>query len=486
MESLIKAVSKIDDGYKFEKGIGCTYSVDEGAFRALAKHLGIYYDADKLKDFEEGKLFRLYAQQGHIPFAHNAITAVNPKMGVLHAKVYCMKFTKEKELPKYKVVVASANLTNADELNVYASFTGEIQGNGNNKFGNSVADFFEKHFENDGFTSLIDELRTVGFGEDCEFIDVCKETFEDIKKEGLKKVISPFLGIDLPETIIISRPDQFDMYADKYNNSQCRVLCADVYGSDNSGGKAPLPLLLHAKAYITEMNVYLGSANATKRAFDNNIEALVRIPKSDAKYLTEETWITDHTADGINVTEAQNQRQFDRDCMQITAGFSADENYYVFSAVPSGYALTLNGKRKTCNAVFERKIASAHTITLKIEDEHDHKCEIILLVSGKPLSVNADKISRDCEETLIKELFGGTAAPTDGSREKMSGKASGSQQMPKPVTLVGKLREIKNLDDLQNVRDKVSEIKDKSSGEQQDILNAFMKQTERIMNNGNK
>ena len=375
--SLVKALA-CPDGFRFSCGVGCTYTVDEKTFSQLRDNLAGYSESGLL-EFDKGKSFCLCVQQGKNGLVHNAVHPVSPTSGVLHAKVYAMKFEPlESGSPRYRVVVTSANLTAADELNITSVFDSEEREGSKTgtEFGSTVSGFFEKHFpdivkgckkeckpdtvkgckEGCKISRLLCELKEVDFGVDgkVEFLDVSHDTLERIKNDAkdASDVIcfSPFLSGDTVSQLmsqlkpqngtlsLISRPDQMDLCKKDLNG-----VAAYTLGDPNADGEegVKLPNALHAKLYriykpkdgetMTVIN-YLGSANATSAAFGQNIEALVRFEaKVDAiEDLKEPPYVRydDPADDNGN----QQQKEFESLCREIAGTFKWCESAYTVSA----------------------------------------------------------------------------------------------------------------------------------------------------------
>ena len=387
--SLVKALA-CPEGFRFSCGVGCTYTVDEKTFSQLRDNLAGYSESGLL-EFDEGKSFCLCVQQGKNGLVHNAVHPVSPTSGVLHAKVYAMKFEPLKSgSPRYRVVVTSANLTAADELNITSVFDSEESEGSKTgtEFGSTVSGFFEKHFpdivkgckkeckpdtvkgckEGCKISRLLCELKEVDFGVDgkvefldvshntvdgkVEFLDVSHNTLERIKDEAkdASDVIcfSPFLSGGTVSQLkpqngtlsLISRPDQMDLckkYLDKLDKVTTYTL--GVSDANNEEG-VELPNALHAKLYriykpkddetMTVIN-YLGSANATSAAFGQNIEALVRFEAVGAiENLKEPPYVRydDPADDNGN----QQQKEFESLCREIAGTFKWCESAYTVSA----------------------------------------------------------------------------------------------------------------------------------------------------------
>ena len=429
--SLVKALA-CPEGFRFSCGVGCTYTVDEKTFSQLRDNLAGYSESGLL-EFDNGESFCLCVQQGKNGLVHNAVHPVSPTSptsGVLHAKVYAMKFEPMKSgSPRYRVVVTSANLTAADELNITSVFDSEESEGSKTgtEFGSTVSGFFEKHFpdivkgckkeckpdtvkgckEGCKISRLLCELKEVDFGVDgeVEFLDVSHNTLERIKDEAkdASDVIcfSPFLSGDTVSQLkpqngtlsLISRPDQMDLckkYLDKVT-----TYTLGVSDANNEEG-VELPNALHAKLYriykpkdakTTVIN-YLGSANATSAAFGQNIEALVRFEakvdaKVDAVEVLKEPPYAGYTPTDADDTENQQQKEFESLCREIAGTFKWCESAYTVSASSkatqkigaielklSGEELKLSGKepegeKGTCYTWLKPK-ECRHCVTLCI------------------------------------------------------------------------------------------------------------------------
>ena len=386
--SLVKALA-CPEGFRFSCGVGCTYTVDEKTFSQLRDNLAGYSESGLL-EFDKGESFCLCVQQGKNGLVHNAVHPVSPTSGVLHAKVYAMKFEPlESGSPRYRVVVTSANLTAADELNITSVFDSEEREGSKTgtEFGSTVSGFFEKHFpdivkgckkeckpdtvkgckEGCKISRLLCELKEVDFGVDgkvefldvsggkVEFLDVSHDTLERIKNDAkdASDVIcfSPFLSGDTVSQLkpqngtlsLISRPDQMDLCKKDLCKKDLNGVAAYTLGDPNADGEegVKLPNALHAKLYriykpkdgetMTVIN-YLGSANATSAAFGQNIEALVRFEAEVGaiKDLKEPPYVRydDPADDNGN----QQQKEFESLCREIAGTFKWCESAYTVSA----------------------------------------------------------------------------------------------------------------------------------------------------------
>ena len=483
--SLVKALA-CPDGFRFSCGVGCTYTVDEKTFSQLRDNLAGYSESGLL-EFDKGKSFCLCVQQGKNGLVHNAVHPVSPTSGVLHAKVYAMKFEPMKSgSPRYRVVVTSANLTAADELNITSVFDSEEREGSKTgtEFGSTVSGFFEKHFpdivkgckkeckpdtvkgckEGCKISRLLCELKEVDFGVDgkVEFLDVSHNTLERIKDEAkdASAVIcfSPFLSGDTVLQLkpqngtlsLISRPDQMDLCK---NLDKVTTYTLGVSDANNEEG-VELPNALHAKLYriykqagkaMTVIN-YLGSANATSAAFGQNIEALVRF-EFEAEVgaiedLKEPPYVRydDPADDNGN----QQQKEFESLCREIAGTFKWCESAYTVSASSkatqkigaielklSGEELKLSGKepegeKGTCYTWLKPK-ECRHCVTLCIVPKNNmmdlQPQTYTMLVDGAALPVDEQKL----RDEITKRIIGDILSKAGESRAAETGGKTSSQ-----------------------------------------------------------
>lgn len=434
--------------YRFGCGIGCTYSANTRTFEALEKALGITRARDPSVriGFHKGESFRLYVQQGKCDIVHNAVKAVNPGKGVLHAKVYAIKYAAVTgNAALYRVVVTSANLTNASELNICAVFDSEDTADQKNTdFGESVSSFFRTHFSagskgTDGaaisaipekVAALLEELSYVYFGKDARFLDVKESTLtekmrNDARSADAVTIFSPFLKEEFftalgvpqqsdksPVCRLVSRPDQMDACANGLKGFQCytfgttdQVINA---GADDTGdSEIPRPNTLHAKIYLfhqkpsDETVTYLGSANATDTAFGKNIEALVCFREDgnkcclDAEEQTMYVHYEPPKASSKPDDPDDSLSRFEAKCLQIIQSFRANETVHVGNEaglayainIPSGYTVTAKcGKleaKQNGHCQWRRDNPLPHIVTLSVAGDK-HRKTITLLADGIP------------------------------------------------------------------------------------------------------
>ena len=481
--SLVKALA-CPEGFRFSCGVGCTYTVDEKTFSQLRDNLAGYSESGLL-EFDKGESFCLCVQQGKNGLVHNAVHPVSPTSGVLHAKVYAMKFEPlESGSPRYRVVVTSTNLTAADELNITSVFDSEEREGSKTgtEFGSTVSGFFEKHFpdivkgckkeckpdtvkgckEGCKISRLLCELKEVDFGVDgkVEFLDVSHNTLERIKDEAkdASDVIcfSPFLSGGTVSQLkpqngtlsLISRPDQMDLckkYLDKVT-----TYTLGVSDANNEEG-VELPNALHAKLYriykpkdakTTVIN-YLGSANATSAAFGQNIEALVRFEAEvkDIEALKEPPY-AGYTPTDADDNGNQQQKTFESVCRKIAGTFKCEQHAYTVSASNeaaqkigaielklSGEELKLSGEepevgKGTCYTWLKPK-ECRHCVTLCIVPNNTdlQPQTYTMLVDGDALPVDEQKL----RDEITKRIIGDILSKAGESRAAETGGKTSSQ-----------------------------------------------------------
>ena len=516
--SLVKALA-CPDGFRFSCGVGCTYTVDEKTFSQLRDNLAGYSESG-LFEFDKGKSFCLCVQQGKNGLVHNAVHPVSPTSGVLHAKVYAMKFELlESGSPRYRVVVTSANLTAADELNITSVFDSEEREGSKTgtEFGSTVSGFFEKHFpdivkgckkeckpdtvkgckEGCKISRLLCELKEVDFGVDgeVEFLDVSHNTLESIKDDAkdASDVIcfSPFLSGGTVSQLmpqngtlsLISRPDQMDLCKKDLNGVAAYTLgvpCAD----DEEGGK--LPNALHAKLYRIYKQAdkainYLGSANATSAAFGQNIEALVRFEaKVDAVEVLKEPPYAGYTPTDADDTENQQQKEFESLCREIAGTFKWCESAYTVSASSKAtqkigaIELKLSGEelevekleveKDTCYT-WPKTQRCRHCVTLCIVPKNNmmdlQPQTYTMLVDGAALTVDEQKLRDEITKRIIGDILskaGESRAAETGGKTSSQGKTAGRKAAARRPGLTEALSGLRTAEQIRTAYSRALEI----------------------------
>lgn len=497
-------------GYAFSCGVGCTYTAEQRTFDRLRQDLQVDISKTRMEAFEKGESFRLYVQQGKNSLVHNAVKAVKPENGVLHAKVYAIKYAnlKDEESCRYRVVVSSANLTDSEELNVSAVFESVFESeleSADCAFGKSVSTFFKRNGfgeHPDWLNNLLNELGQANFKTSAEFLamppTVCEQMREDAAKSQAATIFSPFLTEDIVQEFgkieacnLVSRPDQMDACAETLKAG--KINCYTIGGQEELPEEPPeettkgkkddplaLPDILHAKLYrfyIGNKTVtYLGSANATYSAFHNNIEALVRIESGPAK--PEELKAPYYMEYEPRAAEKiQEQKDFETACRKIINSFAYDESAYYVDVVGK-YPVQINqeeGKLAQERYQWERKKKQTHCVTLKIKAEDFH-----LLVEGTPLEPDPIELKQAVQNAIIDRILGrrvGRSGGSDGSdaQAKGGGKQTHGGTPPRQPGLTETLSGLRSADEIQKVYERAKDLLEKlpNSDPNYKVLKAF-------------
>lgn len=333
-------------GYKFERGIATSYSLDLDALMRVLLALQNYNSESDIssdtfsflqtltKVINKGN-FLMFCSIGHIDFCKssklislldNVISDIYVDQGKFHPKVWVLKYVyaeshKTGQDDIYRFICMSKNLTKSKFLE--ASFCIEGRRNGRLTGKNKSLCSFLKYvlsyadtnkIKKDAFNSLIRELDGVQF----EIPDAKFEYFYQFGKESAKKLersldirsikkgalISPFLngtfieGLAryIKDIIIISTQNALDGISDRVyntylkNNDNIFILADDINTEDSSLSSIDSSRInLHAKVYILENNnkceVWIGSANATCNGWKgNNAEAMVCVRMNNVRY----------------------------------------------------------------------------------------------------------------------------------------------------------------------------------------------------------
>ena len=512
--SLVKALA-CPEGFRFSCGVGCTYTVDEKTFSQLRDNL-VGYSESGLLEFDKGESFCLCVQQGKNGLVHNAVHPVSPTSGVLHAKVYAMKFEPlESGSPRYRVVVTSANLTAADELNITSVFDSEESEGSKTgtEFGSTVSGFFEKHFpdivkgckEGCKISRLLCELKEVDFGVDgkVEFLDVSHNTL-DVSHNTLERIkneakdasdvicFSPFLSGGTVSQLkpqngtlsLISRPDQMDLCKKDLNGVAAYTL--GVSDANNEEG-VELPNALHAKLYriykpkdakTTVIN-YLGSANATSAAFGQNIEALVRFEAEvkDIEALKEPPY-AGYTPTDADDNGNQQQKTFESVCREIAGTFMCESAYTVSASSKAtqkigAIELKLSGEelkveKDTCYTWPKPKTSKClhrHCVTLRIVPKNNmmdlQPQTYTMLVDGDALPVDKQKLRDEITKRIIGDILskaGESRAAETGGKTSSQGKTAGRKAAARRQGLTEALSGLRTAEQIRTAYSRALEI----------------------------
>lgn len=323
-------------GYKLTKAIGCTYSLDLNTLISIPIALG--QSLEMIVDSSKGKLqlldglirtidkIHIYCQRGKIvvpkesiklySLLEKSIYEVVPKENSsFHPKIWIVRYDSEKrgDSPIYKVIVLSRNLTGDRSYDISMVIDGKVSKRVN-KDNEPLCDYVKylnslNKFE--GSKEFINDLKKVAFDlegsvfNNINFIpiiegDFQRELIEDSCNNML--IISPFLSNDVLKRFYkLSMKNKPYLFSRKYElqkiNSEVRELfqCYHIKDEvvegegiiDDIGEDRKLQDI-HSKIYIKEdgrkTDIYLGSPNCSFRAFNKNIEFLVKLSTDIKKY----------------------------------------------------------------------------------------------------------------------------------------------------------------------------------------------------------
>lgn len=485
-----------EEGYSFEKGLGCTYSVSDDTINHICRALKIDTNKEKYEAFftggDEGT-FKLFVQQGELfgKSMPNFVVPINPEKGCLHAKVYLLKFTpftpnnidegenKNKRLT-YRVIVTSANLTNADEHNVYVRFDFD-----SDEGGCGLEDVFDNSSSPECFLKqlsicLNDKLSPNGENQNKQFYIVDQKTLKarsDIKSKTCL-IVSPFLTkctvsacFENAESrkILISRKDELDKLG-KIEGVEYYVLNDSVEQNKEDNDKR-LPSALHTKMYVfineeqrkknlPKATIFLGSANATISAFNGNIETLVKFEDDfDLDDFMKGFLLYEPTQDK---PKEEKLKEFEDVCRKILQGFDYTDEYYKISipedlkGLSKKCEIQLGGSEKKCEnneLTWKRENKCKHLVELeiKIGDDKDsirYTKKYTLMVDGGSIQIQAETIvNQNILNRLAKAIKSGTSSKKqkDGDGNTKSNKIASVDGV---MDLICQIKTKKNAEDM--------------------------------------
>jgi len=323
------------DGYDFAEAIGTSFSLDllglasiplSLTFRALADDDGGGQRRDPLAMIEALRRhagnITVFAQAGQVKvpphneliYSHLEPTLVQVAVdgGVFHPKVWALRFTSDTGQDRYRLLVLSRNLTFDRSWDVALRLDGELRVRRNAMAANHPLGAFFDALPGQAVEPVSAAIvaRCRRFSHDLRRVDfelpadVSEITFWPLGIDGYRRypfegridrmaIVSPFLQGSavgrLTERdrgdIVVSRDDQLDELGSAAFEGLVipRVLDedADLEPTDEEDGPAPELRGLHAKIYVADAgwdaSVWIGSANATRAAFERNVEFLVEL-----------------------------------------------------------------------------------------------------------------------------------------------------------------------------------------------------------------
>jgi len=313
------------EGFSFDACIATTFTLDLKALLTLPGIFAMHRDADAATDRPPVEILHairkyarqitIFAQAGEIAvppstkvfgfLEGSVIPVAAPKKGVVHPKVWVLRFTKNESPTEsvLRIIIASRNLTfdsswdsivrldQSENGSTMEPLVGLFEGLSQQTIGSMDAS------HNDRVTSICSDLRTTKFLIPAPFhsiachvlgIDTSESPFPQAYDRSV--VISPFISSEfftrvLPSSVdlLVSRIEQF-VQVDGILTIKDRNWFDDGSTPDETEGpRGPAEPIrgLHAKVFGfesgTETTWFFGSANATGAAFRSNVEILLEL-----------------------------------------------------------------------------------------------------------------------------------------------------------------------------------------------------------------
>ncbi len=322
-------------GYRLAKAVAATYTLDLNTLLSIpvalffSQTLEGNFEAERVQLLEAiqrcPEVLRIYHQSGkiHIPRKNNRLYGLLERcvVGVLpknayssfHPKVWVLRFEQEEQPTLYRLLVLSRNLTYDRSWDIAAQLDGKVTET--NQGRNDPLVKFVKYLTNiegfDGDRKFISDLRKVefeapaGFGKNFFFHPLGLEGQLNplVDQKGHRAIcISPFVHDDALRILRKNVSDELMLFGCReelrrlktQTLSDVRTFCISdliVDGEnkdDAEDGKGEnSEQNLHAKLYVFQgetsaVSWFLGSANATKAAFERNTEFLLELRGSSA------------------------------------------------------------------------------------------------------------------------------------------------------------------------------------------------------------
>lgn len=317
-------------GYRLAKAVAATYTLDLNTLLSIpvalffSQTLEGNFEAERVQLLEAIQrcpdVLRVYHQSGkiHVPRKHNRLYGLLEPcvVGILpddaytafHPKVWVLRYEHDDEPTKYRVIVLSRNLTYDRSWDIAAHLDGEVTEERQKKTQPLVSfvKYLTSHEGFDGDKKFIADLRKVefqtpdGFNKNFFFHPVGVDNHPNPIKEttGSRAIcISPFVHKDAIDTLRRNVTDEFLLFGcreelrslDSETLDGVRSFCisdliVDGESQDNGedGDGESMEQNLHAKLYVfqgesSRTQWFFGSANATKAAFDRNVEFLLEL-----------------------------------------------------------------------------------------------------------------------------------------------------------------------------------------------------------------
>lgn len=317
-------------GYRLAKAIAATYSLDLNTLLSIP--VALFFSQTMEGNFETERVqlleaiqrcpdvLRIYHQRGKIqvPRKNNRLYGLLEPcvVGILpddaytafHPKVWVLRYEHDDQPPMYRVIVLSRNLTYDRKWDIAVHLDGEITDERQVK-NDPLVSFVSHLLSHEGFDGdkkFLADLRRVdfqapaGFNKNFFFHPVGINGHQNpiVTQTGTRAIcVSPFVHDEAIQTLRDNVTDELLLFGcreelkrlDPKSLAGVRTFCisdlivdgeSQEKGEDGEGEQTEQNL--HAKLYVYQgessaVSWFLGSANATKAAFERNIEFLIEL-----------------------------------------------------------------------------------------------------------------------------------------------------------------------------------------------------------------
>ncbi|MDF2883026.1 MAG: hypothetical protein K0R54_3583 [Clostridiaceae bacterium] len=319
-------------GYILSMAIGTTYSLNLESMLTipislvLSSSFSVGENKDKIHILDalirSMEKIKVYCQKGKIkvpdkkynlfPLLEESIVQVLPfDNSSFHPKVWVIRYESENDKPIYKVIVLSRNLTLDRSYDISLAVDGKVSNNVR-KENSSICDFVNYLREKEDFkdsSRFLEELNMVDFNVEgspfnsIEFLPmgIEKKQYDLLNSEcNNLLIISPFLSDDILKDISKTSSLKPKLISRKYDLSKVDPLVLDNFEcfhlkDEIVDGEKILEIDednrsqdIHSKIYVREQDseteIYLGSANCSHRAFNSNIEFMIKLTTDKRNY----------------------------------------------------------------------------------------------------------------------------------------------------------------------------------------------------------
>lgn len=322
-------------GFRLSKAVAATYSLDLNTLLSIpvalffSQTLEGNFEAERVQLLEAIQrcpdVLRVYHQSGkiHVPRKHNRLYGLlepcvvgilpNDAYTAFHPKVWVLRYEHDTEPTQYRVIVLSRNLTYDRRWDIAVHLDGDVTGQAQARTQPLVS--FVRHLMSyerfDGDSKFIADLGKVDFQTPAGFngnyifhpVGIDEHPNPIQTSTGRRAIcVSPFVHDEAIQALRDNVTDELLLFGcreelrtlDPQTLTDVRAFCiSDLIvdgesldkGEDGDGEQ--LEQNLHAKLYVFQTEAsrtiwFLGSANATKAAFDRNIEFLLELRGSSS------------------------------------------------------------------------------------------------------------------------------------------------------------------------------------------------------------